>query len=328
MPNAFAHDCPIVVLLGLTVIVAGCGGTELSETTGPTPVKCQTALTGLPTSLGASGAHLSATLKTARECAWTAATDVPWVTVRPATGQGDAALAVVVSENTVATSRSGAIVVNDARVRFTQQAAPCRFNLNTSSAQVGSQGGGLTVLVSAATGCTWTASDDAAWVRTVTTRGSGSGVAEFAVDPNSGAERSATLAVAGFTVTVTQAAAGGSAPVPPSPPPAPSPDPDPPAPPDPSPEPAPERVSFKGRVSNLTGACPSLSFTADERQVSTDAKTQFADGTCRDMREGIEVEIEGDVLASGAVLAAKVELKDYDDDDEDDDDDDDDDDDG
>jgi Domain of unknown function (DUF5666)/Viral BACON domain/Putative binding domain, N-terminal len=312
MANESGRERTVTVLLGFALMVAGCGGTELSQTTGPTPVKCQTALTGMPSSLGASGARLNATLTTTRECAWTASSDVPWVTVKPATGQGGSSLSVVVAENTVAASRSGAILVNDRLVRFTQQAAPCRFALDSSSARVGSQGGPVAVSVSATAGCTWTASTEAAWVRTLTTRGTGSGTAEFSVQPNNGAERRATLTVAGLTVTVMQASAAGADPTPP-----PAPDPDPP------PTPPTSRVSFKGRVSTLSGVCPSLTFTADDRQVSTDAQTRFTHGKCDDMRNGIDVDIDGDVLASGVILASKVELKDNDDDDDDGEDDDD-----
>jgi hypothetical protein len=316
MASESGRERTVTVLLGFALMVAGCGGTELSQTTGPTPVKCQTALTGMPASLAASGGRLNATLATTRECAWTASSDVPWVTVKPATGQGDASLSVVVAENTVAASRSGAILVNDGLVRFTQQAAPCRFALDSSSARVGSQGGPVAISVSATAGCTWTASTEAAWVRTLTTRGTGSGTAEFSVQPNDGAERRATLTVAGLTMTVTQASATGGDP---TPPPAPDPDPDPAPPsPDPSPGPEPEPVSFKGRVSSLSGLCPSLTFTADDRQVSTDAQTRFTHGNCDDMRNGIEVDIDGDVLASGVILASKVELKDNDDGEDDD----------
>jgi Viral BACON domain len=147
----------------------------------------------MPASLAASGGRLNATLTTTRECGWTASSDVPWVTVKPATGQGEASLSIVVAENIVAANRSGAILVNDGLVRFTHQAAPCRFGLDSSSARVGSQGGPVAVSVSATTGCTRTASTEAAWVRTLTTRGTGSGTSEFSVQPNNGAERRATL---------------------------------------------------------------------------------------------------------------------------------------
>jgi Domain of unknown function (DUF5666)/Viral BACON domain/Putative binding domain, N-terminal len=275
----------------------------------------------MPASFAASGARLNATLTTARECAWTASSDVPWVTVNPVTGQGGASLSVVVAENTVAASRSGAVIANDALVRFTQQAAACRFALDSSSARVESQGGPVAVSVSAPAGCTWTASAEASWVRTLTARATGSGTAEFSVQPNDGAERRATLTVAGSTVTVTQASAAGEDP---TPPPAPDPDPAPPSP-DPSPGPEPptpptSRVSFKGRVSNLSGDCPSLTFTADDRQVSTDAQTRFTNGKCDDIRNRIDVDIDGDVLASGVILASRVELTNDDEDDDEEDD--------
>ena len=83
------------VLLGLSVVVPGCGGTTASQSAGPTPVKCQPALTGLPGSFAASGARLNATLSTTRDCLWEATTDSAWLQINPSRGQGEAALRVV-----------------------------------------------------------------------------------------------------------------------------------------------------------------------------------------------------------------------------------------
>jgi hypothetical protein len=120
---------------------------------------------GVPGSLAASGVRVSVTVSTTRECAWDAATDVAWLQVTPRSGQGEASLTLTAAENTAAAARSGSVVVNDTRVTVTQQAAPCRFSLSQSSVQVPSQGGSLTVQVSATSGCGWSASSATAWIR-------------------------------------------------------------------------------------------------------------------------------------------------------------------
>ena len=329
-------------VLLLAVVAANCGGTEVSQSTAPTPVKCGTTVNGVPGSLSASGGRVSVTVSTTRECAWDAATDVAWLQVTPRSGHGEAPLTLTAAENTVAAPRSGSVVVNDTRVTVTQQAAPCRFSLSRSSAQVPSQGGPLTVQVSATAGCGWTASSATTWIRGVRTSGNGSGEAEFAVESNSGRARTGALTVAGLKVAVTQASGTGSAPAPvpppdPAPPPAPAPtpgpapppsdpppvpepppDPEPPGPgptpppPAPTPEPTPPpddpAVSLEGPVSQLTGSCPSLRFVIDGRDVITDAATRFTKGHCRQVENGLEVTVEGERLTSGAVLASKVEL--------------------
>lgn len=68
-------------------------------------------------------------------------------------------------------------------------------------------------------------------------------------------------------------------------------------------------MTFKGTVGNLRGSCPALSFNAGGLQVRTDAATRFKDGECSDMRNGIDVTIDGTVQAGGVIDATKVELK-------------------
>jgi hypothetical protein len=68
-------------------------------------------------------------------------------------------------------------------------------------------------------------------------------------------------------------------------------------------------VTLKGRVSSFSGTCPSLNFRVEGRSVTTDARTKFTDGTCGDMRNGIEVEIDGEVQSTGLIYAINIEVK-------------------
>jgi hypothetical protein len=87
------------------------------------------------------------------------------------------------------------------------------------------------------------------WIKLSTTSGVGNGEVRYTVDRNTGAARQATITIGGPTHRVDQE---GTRP-----------------------------VKIEGRVSNLTGACPAITFTVDGRQVATDSSTRFTDRPCR-----------------------------------------------
>jgi hypothetical protein len=68
-------------------------------------------------------------------------------------------------------------------------------------------------------------------------------------------------------------------------------------------------VKVAGLISGLTGGCPILAFKVGSTVVATDGKTKFKETNCRDIREGQRVEVKGQQLLSGVVLAETVELK-------------------
>jgi BACON domain-containing protein len=78
--------------------------------------------------------------------------------------------------------------------------SPTSSNLTTSSAVTGN------VTVTAATGCTWTSTSNAAWITiTAGASGSGNGSVGYSVAANTGTtSRTGTLTIAGQTFTVTQ----------------------------------------------------------------------------------------------------------------------------
>jgi len=52
-----------------------------------------------------------------------------------------------------------------------------------------------------------------------------------------------------------------------------------------------------------------LAFTANGYQIRTDAETRYKGGECRDVRNGVEADVDGTVNGSGVVYAAKMDLK-------------------
>jgi uncharacterized repeat protein (TIGR01451 family) len=81
----------------------------------------------------------------------------------------------------------------------------CVAALSPSSATLPAAGGTGTFPVSAVTGCTWTAVSNATWI-TITSgaSGSGNGTVGYTVAPDTGAQRSGAITVAGQTFTVTE----------------------------------------------------------------------------------------------------------------------------
>ncbi len=108
----------------LAALVGACSGNTIAQTTGPSPVKCQPSLAGVPTSVPSSGASVTATISTTRDCTWNVTTDASWVQVNPSAGQGAASITVVVAPNSVTSSRSATISVNGATVSLSEAAAP------------------------------------------------------------------------------------------------------------------------------------------------------------------------------------------------------------
>jgi hypothetical protein len=155
----------------------------------------------------ASGGNGSISVKTARECQWTAQPEVNWLTITAgASGQGDGAVQFTAAANSDPVGRSGGVMVNGQRAPITQSAAECRFELGSSSASFAQTGGtGTADLRASSPLCTWTAVSDAEWV-TITSNatGKGSTPVAFTVAPTTGAPRTGTLTIAGLHFSITQ----------------------------------------------------------------------------------------------------------------------------
>jgi len=88
----------------------------------------------------------------------------------------------------------------------TPSSPTCTFSVSQPATNTfGPEGGTGTVTVTAGSGCSWTATSNAAFI-TITQGSSGSanGTVQFSVAANAGTDRTGALAVAGTTVTLTQ----------------------------------------------------------------------------------------------------------------------------
>jgi hypothetical protein len=208
---------PICILVGVAFLAQSCGGsTAVENVVGPDAARCQTSVSGQPTTVVADGGTVSVSVNAARDCTWTASTESSWMQLSTTSGQGSASLSVTVARNELPSARSGGIVVNDQRLTVSQEARPCTFDLQGTSARMSSDGGRGSFSVTAPNGCSWTATTSASWIRVIAGSGSGGGTVQYEVAANTGGPRDATITVADRQHSVSQVGAGEPAPAPPA----------------------------------------------------------------------------------------------------------------
>ena len=190
----------------VAAVGAACTSSSSTTATGPTPAKCQVTLSA-PPAIAAGGGTASVTVTTQPECAWTASTQASWITeLLPASGQGSGQVTLRAAPNAQVSPREGEALVNDARVRFTQEGAPCRFELMPAGRDVPATEESGSFDVVGQPGCAWTATSNAIWVSvTGTATGSGNGSVSYAVQANTGGPRSGGITAGGQTFVINQA---------------------------------------------------------------------------------------------------------------------------
>ena len=155
----------------------------------------------------AAGGDGQVAVTTARECAWSAASEAAWISINGhRSGQGDGSIQYRVEANGAPVSRRGSIVFNDQRAEIAQAAGVCVIRLRDASAGFPPLGGSGFVRVEASSDlCTWSASADVSWI-TLTSGDEGKGTAaiEFRVAPTTGPPRNGTIRVADQRFSVTQ----------------------------------------------------------------------------------------------------------------------------
>ena len=152
----------------------------------------------------ANGGTRTVNVSTAAGCAWTAASNAPWITVTGgASGTGAGTVTFAVAGTTGAT-RSGTITVGGQTVTVVQGQG-CTFSISPETLSLPAGGGDGSTSVTAGAGCPWTATSNASWITIASgASGSGNGTVSFKAAATSGPSRSGTLTIAGRTFTVTQ----------------------------------------------------------------------------------------------------------------------------
>lgn len=160
-------------------------------------------------SVAATGGTGSVAVTTLAGCAWTAASDSPWLTVTSGgSGSASGSVGFSASPNSGA-ARIGTLTIGGKTFTVAQAApgnAQCSFAIQPTAQSMTLAGGGATIAVQAGPGCSWSAASNASWLVVVgNATGTGNGAVTISAQPNTGNSRVGTLTIAGQTFTVTQA---------------------------------------------------------------------------------------------------------------------------
>jgi hypothetical protein len=159
-----------------------------------------------PTSvdISGSGGIGSSSVATTADCPWTASSGADWITLTPSSGTGPSQLAFTVAPNP-GPPRTGSLTLAGRGITV-NQGSPCTWTFAPPSHDLDATGGGGNVLVLVTGFCTWTATSTVDWIRiTAGGSGSGNGLLQFTVAPNTGPARSGVIIVAAQNYVVRQA---------------------------------------------------------------------------------------------------------------------------
>ena len=157
-----------------------------------------------PLEMPGGGGLLVFGVNTAASCPWSAAGGAEWMSVSPSSGSGSGEARFVIAANP-GIRRTAVARVAGQSFSITQ-ASPCTFVLAPPYLEYDATGGNGAVLVIVSGPCTWTAQTSADWIRMVSgTSGTGDGLVQFTVPPNTGPARRAFIVIAGQDFPVSQA---------------------------------------------------------------------------------------------------------------------------
>ena len=166
---------------------------------------CTASIQPTSQSIGFAGGTGSSAVTSNQGCAWTSASNAPWITITSgAAGVGNGNVTFSIAANT-GNARTGTLTI--AAQTFTvNQAQLCTYTLQPPSVPVGASADNNSTMMKADNGCTWTATSNASWL-TITSgsSGNGNGNINFNIAANTGPARTGTLTIGGQTFTVSQA---------------------------------------------------------------------------------------------------------------------------
>ena len=153
--------------------------------------------------VAAAGGSVNVAVTTTAGCAWTAASNAPWISVTQGangTGSGTVTLSVA---STAGPARNGTATI--AGNTFTvQQANGCTFTLTPTSRSHSANGGDNSFDVSTNSSCPWKAVSDVPWITIKKGSDTGNGKVDYDVDRNNGPARKGTITVGTAVFTVMQ----------------------------------------------------------------------------------------------------------------------------
>jgi Viral BACON domain/Putative binding domain, N-terminal len=197
----------VVISVAGLLALSGCGSSTSTATAPAVLPRCGVTVTPMDGTAPAQGASGQLTIKTERECAWTALSETSWLSIKGiASGQGDGAIEYTVASNADPVTRRGTIAVNDQHPAISQAAAECTIRLSAASASFALTGGTGSVDVQPSSAmCTWTASSEASWIVVNSgASGTGNGTVRFTVEATTGPARTGDIVIGSLRFNITQ----------------------------------------------------------------------------------------------------------------------------
>jgi hypothetical protein len=181
------------------------GGQSYSVT--QTGATCTYSLSSTSASYTSSGGSGSVNVTVASSCAWTAASNVGWITITAgASGSGNGTVSYSAAANTSSSTLTGTVTIAGQTFTVIEAGvAPCSYTLSSAANVFAANGGSYSVSVTSSGGCEWTVNNTNSWI-TVTgnTSGTGNGAVSYTTTANTKTMRRGALIIAGKTHTVTQ----------------------------------------------------------------------------------------------------------------------------
>jgi hypothetical protein len=171
-------------------------------------VSCSYKITPASGTISADGGSATVTMSADGHCPWTAASNVPWITIASGgTGTGAGSVQLNIATNPGA-GRTGTTTIGTQTFTLTQAAVACTYQITPTSGTISAAAGGATVTMSAGDHCPWTAASNVPWIAIASGgAGTGAGSVQLNIAANPGAARTGTATIAAQTFTLTQAAA-------------------------------------------------------------------------------------------------------------------------
>jgi hypothetical protein len=165
---------------------------------------CSLTLSADSQTASAAGGTGSVNVSGPAGCAWTATSNVSWISVTGgSTGSGNGVVTFTIAANS-GPARSGTLTIAG-RTYTVNQAGNCSYGVAPPQRTVVAAGEVVSFNVTATSGCAWAAASQVPWIRvTDGASGTGNGTVQLTVDDNPGAARTGTVIVNGQTFTVTQ----------------------------------------------------------------------------------------------------------------------------
>jgi uncharacterized protein (TIGR03437 family) len=143
-------------------------------------------------------------------CNWTAAANVPWLTILTGgSGNTNTTLTFTAAPNTTPGTRTGVITVGNRTFTVTQPGAACELSIApTSNTNIPSNAFQGTIAITST--CQWTAQSSVPWITiTAGASGTGNGQVDYAIPANpSATTRTGTIRIGNLTFNVSQSGGG------------------------------------------------------------------------------------------------------------------------